>query len=505
MFNPSEAKKGFVDDPACPILLGKGFGPLCYQHLFDQWKEISDKSDFSSSQIEGVNLLLSRMWNCDQGKVCAGVLSGTVASTYQILLNKFKKGEESILWFEHQTYVPNNFSSSVDIAITNARDVGHKTMPWLHAILEAEWEFSDKRFPEIQATASARLFFNAQTLRRSWVPIFVLSKTHFRFGVAFQLFGSRWAYSEIYETQKKQSYTPNDPDDVINLCRFSLFMVRSAEFHQEYAGQEDSGFLVDQHGTLLYKQPPSIIADRVFLGLEDVSRKVMKFYADQASAVDAMRRQKLLEEALGIATKAGFVVGCGDGMSAVKYDFFPSAPTTKNHLIKLTKIVSALQRKGLLHGDLRLENIIFGPNDEVFLIDFDWAERIGTAQFPPRANILAFGRIARSSVAPGGYIPHQFDWLCLADILENIEGAVGAWAARAAVTQDESQVLAALDTLAAQDEAQALRKLQLFLPALRVPSVLNLSRVSARIESYFESSAKKQKPSEAARRGQPST
>ena len=96
MFTP---KKGFVDDPACPILLGKGFGPLCYQHLFDQWKEISDKSDFSSSQIEGVNLLLSRMSNCDQGKVCAGVLSGTVASTYQILLNKFKKGEESILWF----------------------------------------------------------------------------------------------------------------------------------------------------------------------------------------------------------------------------------------------------------------------------------------------------------------------------------------------------------------------------------------------------------------------
>ena len=490
MVSPSQANRGFVDDQDCPTLLGKGFGPHCYRALFEMWTTMSSKVDFSSEQQEGVRLLLSRMSNCDGREVNEAVLSGIVASTYQILLHRFSESENTTLCCEHQLCVPSapQATSSVDIAFTNSLDVDYKQNLLLHSILEVEWDFFDNRFPEIQGTASARLFFEAGSLPRCWVPIFVLSKTHFRFGVAFQLRAARWAYSEIHDFRKGVSFSPGESADVLALCRFSLFMVKSAAYHQSYAGTEDQHLLVDINGSKIFKENIEIIDDRVLKGTApDDSEKILKFYADRGSAEKAIDNQRKLGSALGFETKADLIVGCGDGMCAVMNPYLTLEPTiTRNHLKKLTEIVSILYDQKLLYGDLRPQNIIFGLNDAVHLIDFDWAESFGVAKFPANVNRTAFGKRAISFVKPDLLIPSKFDWWCLSDILCTDGNSKSDFLARAISVCNKAAIMEALDSLTSQEEAQILKNLYSEPPA---KVVLNLGRLSSRIANYFRLSS----------------
>ena len=490
MVSPSDANKGFVDDQACPTLLGKGFGPHYYRALFEIWNNISTKEDFSSEQEDGVRLLLSRMSNCDGREVNEAVLSGIVASTYQILLHRFGEAESTKVCCEHQLCVPSapQATSSVDIAFTNSLDAYYKQKPLLHSILEVEWDFFENRFPEIQGTASARLFFEAGSLPRCWVPIFVLSKTHFRFGVAFQLHDARWAYSEIHDFRKGVYFSPGESADVLALCRFSLFMVKSAAYHQSYAGTEDQHLLVDINGSKIFKENIEIIDDRVLKGTApDDSEKILKFYADRGSAEKAIDNQRKLESALEIETKAELIVGCGDGMCAVMNPYLAfGSKVTKNHIKKLIEIVSILYDKQLLFGDLRLQNIIFGPNDAVNLIDFDWAGSFGVAKFPATVNSAVFGMSAISSIVPNRSIPAEFDWLCLSDILWTDDNSKRYILARAISACDKAAIMDALDSLTSQEEAQIISNLYSAPP---VKAVLNLGRLSSRIASYFQPSS----------------
>ena len=82
-------------------------------------------------------------------------------------------------------------------------------------------------------------------------------------------------------------------------------------------------------------------------------------------------------------------------MCAVMHDFFVAADSiTYDHLIKLTEIVVTLDANGMVHGDLRIPNILMIRDYGVRLIDFDWSGKKGAAKFPPNANHHAFGPFA---------------------------------------------------------------------------------------------------------------
>ena len=48
--------------------------------------------------------------------------------------------------------------------------------------------------------------------------------------------------------------------------------------------------------------------------------------------------------------------------------------------------VRKMHNEGFVHGDLRLPNVMVGPNNSIKIIDFDWAGRIGEVTYPPLMN-----------------------------------------------------------------------------------------------------------------------
>ena len=53
---------------------------------------------------------------------------------------------------------------------------------------------------------------------------------------------------------------------------------------------------------------------------------------------------------------------------------------------KAVESVKKMHNQGFVHGDMRLSNLMVGPNDSVKIIDFDWSGKVGEAVYPPLLN-----------------------------------------------------------------------------------------------------------------------
>ena len=118
-------------------------------------------------------------------------------------------------------------------------------------------------------------------------------------------------------------------------------------------------------------------------------------------------------------------------------------------MINVAKMVDKLYKEGRVHGDMRPPNILFGHGDTVHLIDFDWSGPAGEVKFPQHPNGLVFGRHSSTSVTGSTKIPANFDWLCLADLLEHTRRPA---AVNAALSLDLTGVCAALSSFTADEE-----------------------------------------------------
>jgi hypothetical protein len=475
--SPSVCYEGFIDEDWCPVLLGKGFGPKPYKDLVDIWTKIaSNESKCYDSQKPAVTNLLMEMQACKSSNVYEGVLSGTISGLLGSLLPLF--GAERSLRAVHQTYVPCKSAASVDISLMN---FSHEIT--IHALIEVKWEKLDNRFPEAQACAYAEMFFHAGNPRkRTWAPIFVLTKTHFRFGVAFLAFGVRWCYSEIFDySTSRAEFSPQDPDDVLSIARLLDFLVQSAEYHKTYAGSEsEQELLVDGKGHTLLSGRVEIIGDRVIRGPDELGKmKVVKFYPNKETAESAARQQVTILAALKQQRDAIVVEGCcgSCGICAVIEDFVASAEVvTTEHLISLTDVVDVMHSQDLVHGDLRVQNIVFQDAGAVTLVDFEWAGSVGNARFPDNVCQDSFEGASRH-VYPGTRIGKDFDWYCLAEIMRKINCPS---AARAADNLKKDIVVSALRKMA-QDLDFGL----MLLPQRNVRKFLNLKRLDKRLGTYF--------------------
>jgi hypothetical protein len=68
------------------------------------------------------------------------------------------------------------------------------------------------------------------------------------------------------------------------------------------------------------------------------------------------------------------------------YECKAKAMPTQEGVTRLREGLEALHREGVVHGDVREANILVDSNGDAQLIDFDWSERVGMAQYPSLLN-----------------------------------------------------------------------------------------------------------------------
>ena len=479
MLTPSQNLHGFVvDDDISTILFGKGFDPKQYQELFDVWiNDFSQLTKFTMEETKLGEMLQSRLRRCSSRQSCEGYLSGVVSAMLQKLMATLNNsnGDLTNLEVVHQTYVDGKTSSSADISVIDCfSDVDTVT---IHSIMELNWDNTDSHFPEAQACAYAARFNSAGSFKQSWLPTFVLSKTHYQIGVSFKSVQRHWGFSEI------EVYSNDGPfsvHDVTPLLRFAKFFCYAAQYHRSFSGAVDGAVLsfVDKTGSKAF-QYTGWIGARVLV--DRSANKIVKFYSSRKKAQSALENQKLLEGVLGNAGDPELVEGCGDGMSAIIDDLFAEANITYKHLISLTIQVDLLSMRDIVHGDLRAQNILFLKDGVVRLIDFDWSGAVGVAEFPNNVNAAAFGpRALHRSVTGGGKIPRNFDWHCLADIFDQVSLSA---AADSALTYDKDAVIRDLKT--ALQASKGTENFKSILKPFESP-VLNLGFAGGRLHHFYK-------------------
>lgn len=449
IFSPSLCNEGFIhDDSRGPLLLGTGFGSKPYQILYDKWTNLKNAKSilnmFSDEQAKCARILLEKMSCCEESTMNEAVFSGVIANGLTHLIPMFDKdGAQKSLAILHQTCVPDGSFCSVDIAIMDGSKAHCSSV---HSLLDIKWKFDDEKFPESQGSAYAPLFVNAGSCVHRWLPVFVLSKDHYQFGVTFDGINARWAYSEICHLRcPRRDFTPGSDEDVLSILQFAQFFVETAIYHRDFKNEWPQSHLVDKSGQILLKYL-SVVYGRVLRGFDNTGKlKILKLYADLGSASAALAKQAAIANILNYESRAELKEGCDSkGVSAVLDNFYPPAQSiTIQQIVELANQVCRLHTEGFVHGDLRLPNIIFSEEGAVTLIDFEWSGKVGEAVFPARVSAAAFGPRARNFVAPGVSIDPLFDWMCLADLLDRMQCYT---AAEAACMADVHTVIATIKT-----------------------------------------------------------
>lgn len=159
--------------------------------------------------------------------------------------------------------------------------------------------------------------------------------------------------------------------------RWRKFVSNAKEYNLQYVRRLPTNFEV-----------PVFVAKMISDGSEVGEDVVVKFtpsYCPEA--------HKLLEE-LKLAPKLYYAdfESCAEDkpdapdmwvvvMEFIEHATHPPMQLEEEHKTKLTKCVDALHAKGYVHGDLRRPNILV-RNDELFLVDFDWANKKSKARYP---------------------------------------------------------------------------------------------------------------------------
>jgi hypothetical protein len=320
-FSPSLCNEGFVhDDIRGPLLLGTGFGSKPYQVLYDRWTILKTTKTtlnlFSDEQANCARILLDRMRSCQESKMNEAVFSGLIANSLQQLLPTFDAdGTQNSMAVLHQTCVPDGSSCAIDISIVD----GLKIQSSVHALLEIKWKFEEEKFPQSQGSAYAPLFVNSGSCIHRWLPVFVLSKDHYQFGVVFDGINTRWAYSEIcHFICPRRGFAASSADDVLSILQFAQFFVETAIYHRDFKNDVPEPHLVDRFGEVILLHP-SVVFGRVLHGFSGLGEPlILKLYADLRSARAALAKQEAIQKILKYEKKAELKEGCDPkGMFAV--------------------------------------------------------------------------------------------------------------------------------------------------------------------------------------------
>jgi hypothetical protein len=172
-------------------------------------------------------------------------------------------------------------------------------------------------------------------------------------------------------------------------------------------------------------------------------------YRGRPVAKEARRRADL---SLQLIQHCERVVVCED-LVVISYPRLEGnhKPTKVGHFICLIESLAHLHERGIVHGDIRASNIIFGANGGATLIDFDFSGD-ESRKYPKGFNRdIEDGRRARSA-RPDSNLSFDHDWEALAALMEMacVTDATTLWNnAKSAVQVGESRV--ALKLLGGQE------------------------------------------------------
>jgi hypothetical protein len=103
-----------------------------------------------------------------------------------------------------------------------------------------------------------------------------------------------------------------------------------------------------------------------------------------------------------------YIEGCrihcaASDLRVISYPFIAGShdPSTVKHFVSLIERLQALHKDGVVHGDVRASNVVFGENGTASLIDFDLAGRGGEKKYPA-GYVLEVGDGARHRTASAG-------------------------------------------------------------------------------------------------------
>ena len=398
-------------------MLGQGMGPAPYNQLYLLWKQhISLTSDsFGADHHKLVDCLITKLQTITTENAVEGVLSVAMARS----LSKIAATLDAPFEIIHHLYVPGKSSFRVDIGLLDSTTDNIQA----HSLLETKWENDSNEFPEIEVTSCARSLGANKAIHTNWIPVFVLSRNHFRIGVAYDSAVSRWVYCEIAHHFSIGRLVFGHPEDALDLLRLTKFLFEAAKLHKRWTATSSITplNLVNSEG-MEFMAIEKVVGRRVLFGsrkLDGSGTVALKFYSCHQDGESAIATHLKMCDILSVQSSSTLVKGAAPGLCAIMHDFIDSTPSITNaHLRSLITKVDLLHEKGYVHGDLRLCNIIFHGDGTAHLIDFDWAGKFGEATFPVNVRVKSFDENAAQSVRAGGAIPDYFDLDCLADILK---------------------------------------------------------------------------------------
>ena len=75
---------------------------------------------------------------------------------------------------------------------------------------------------------------------------------------------------------------------------------------------------------------------------------------------------------------------------------------------ELLVCLRSLHNERMVHGDIRDTNLFVGPDDDIKLIDFDWAGKFGQVRYPSNINRSSVAR--PSTVSDGELVNPEHDY-----------------------------------------------------------------------------------------------
>ena len=145
---------------------------------------------------------------------------------------------------------------------------------------------------------------------------------------------------------------------------------------------------------------------RVFKSYDYRCRKVGK---------DDRRSYELMVELVPGCEKVHEVPNC----VVISYPFIvgSGSPSSPSHLIALIDGVLVLHESGIVHGDIRVSNIVFGLNGVATLIDFDFSGKDGVKKYPSTFNTRINDGARHPDVAGGVVLKFKHDWFAVAELV----------------------------------------------------------------------------------------
>ncbi len=145
-----------------------------------------------------------------------------------------------------------------------------------------------------------------------------------------------------------------------------------------------------------------------------------------------------------------------EDMNVISYPEMEGActPSSVEHIISLIRAVKALHEKGIVHADVRASNVVFCPNGEAVLIDFDWSGKPNERNYPKGFRLEINDGARAKDVKAGQGVEFSHDYFSVGAIMASCKVAVEAakelveaWEGVIVLLRDNDAASAKLDPL----------------------------------------------------------